>query len=114
MDFLAWSIFSLLTWNGKNFAIFINSSAKFSETVLKSLNSDVLKIYNFEQIKSKIKLSNDKVDAIIIGTEWNEFRALNFSKIRKIVKKPVIFDLRNIYRASEIKNKGFEYYGIGQ
>ena len=56
----------------------------------------------------------DKVDAIIIGTEWNEFRALNFSKIRKIVKKPVIFDLRNIYRASEIKNKGFEYYGIGQ
>jgi len=39
-----------------------NSSAKFSDTVLKSLNSDVLKIYNYEDIKSKIDLSDNKVD----------------------------------------------------
>ena len=39
-----------------------NSSAKFSDDVLKSLNADVLKIYNFEEISSKISLSNDKID----------------------------------------------------
>ena len=48
----------------KNFDIknISNSSAKFSDSVLKSLNSDVLKIYNFEEIKPKIKLSNNEVD----------------------------------------------------
>ena len=48
----------------KNFNIknISNSSAKFSDTVMKSLNSDVLKIYNFEEIYPKIKLSNNKVD----------------------------------------------------
>ena len=42
--------------------------------------------------------------AIIIGTEWNEFRALNFKKISKILKEKIIFDLRNIYNALELKN----------
>ena len=54
------------------------------------------------------------VDGIIFGTEWNEFRALNFKKIKELVKNPVIFDLRNIYNASEIEKQGFEYYGIGK
>ena len=54
------------------------------------------------------------VDGIIIGTEWNEFRALNFSKIKKTINNPVIFDLRNIYNTAEIEKQGFEYYGIGK
>ncbi len=54
------------------------------------------------------------VDAIVIGTEWNEFRALNFSKISKIVKTKKIFDLRNIYDGSELERIGFEYYGTGK
>ena len=54
------------------------------------------------------------VNAIIIGTEWNEFRALNFNKIFKNIKEPTIFDLRNIYRSEEMKEKGFTYYGIGK
>ena len=53
-------------------------------------------------------------DAIIIGTEWNEFRALNFPEISKIVKNKKIFDLRNIYNASELERIGFEYYGTGK
>ena len=50
----------------------------------------------------------DKVDAIIIGTEWNEFRALNFSKIKEKIKDAIIFDLRNIYRRAELEELGFE------
>jgi len=54
------------------------------------------------------------VDAIIIGTEWNEFRALNFTKIKEKIKEAIIFDLRNIYRSAELEELGFSYYGIGK
>ncbi len=52
--------------------------------------------------------------AIIIGTEWNEFRALDFLKITGSSKKLVIFDLRNIYNAKEIEDLGFKYFGTGK
>ncbi len=56
----------------------------------------------------------NNVGAIVIGTEWNEFRALNFSEIGKIVATKKIFDLRNIYDGSELERVGFEYYGTGK
>ena len=52
--------------------------------------------------------------AIIIGTEWNEFRALDFLKIKVSSENLVIFDLRNIYNAKEIENLGFQYFGTGK
>ncbi len=52
--------------------------------------------------------------AIIIGTEWNEFRALNFVEIGKIVKEKKIFDLRNIYNRYELEKLGYRYYGTGK
>ena len=52
--------------------------------------------------------------AIIIGTEWNEFRALDFLKIKGSSKNLVIFDLRNIYNPKEIKDLGFQYFGTGK
>ena len=52
--------------------------------------------------------------AIIIGTEWNEFRALNFKKISKNLKEKIIFDLRNIYIPEDLKELGFKYYGTGK
>jgi len=54
------------------------------------------------------------VNAIIIGTEWNEFRALNFHKIKEKIKNPIIFDLRNIYKSEELEKIGFSYYGVGK
>ena len=53
-------------------------------------------------------------DAIIIGTEWNEFRALNFKKISNLLQEKIIFDLRNIYIPEDLKEMGFEYYGTGK
>ena len=52
--------------------------------------------------------------AIIIATEWNEFRALDFLKIKESSKNLVIFDLRNIYNSKEIKDLGFQYFGTGK
>ena len=52
--------------------------------------------------------------ALIIATEWNDFRALNLNKIKKDMKEPIIFDLRNIYNKLELEELGIEYYGIGK
>lgn len=68
---------------------------------------------NFKYFNSPYQAC-ENADAIIIGTEWNEFRALNFSTIAKLIKKKKIFDLRNIYNSEELKKLGYEYYGTGK
>ena len=52
-------------------------------------------------------------DALLIVTEWNEFRRPNFPRMRELLKNPVVFDGRNIYDPSEMKKLGFVYYSIG-
>jgi UDPglucose 6-dehydrogenase len=53
-------------------------------------------------------------DALAVVTEWNEFRTPDFLKIKKHLKKPLIFDGRNIYNQEELRKMGFTYYGIGR
>jgi UDPglucose 6-dehydrogenase len=53
-------------------------------------------------------------DALIVITEWPEFRVLNYRVMEKLMKEKVIFDGRNIYDPSEMKEFGFTYYGIGR
>jgi UDPglucose 6-dehydrogenase len=53
-------------------------------------------------------------DALIILTEWNEFRRPNFDAIKQRLKQPVIFDGRNIYDPADLKKLGFAYFGIGR
>lgn len=53
-------------------------------------------------------------DAIVILTEWNEFRALDLKHLKKIVKSPVLVDLRNIYKPDEAISAGFDYISIGR
>ena len=75
---------------------------------------------NAKFILPKISYCNDvqetciNADAIIIATEWNEFRALNFKALKDKMKDNIIFDLRNIYNKEEINNLNFVYYGIGK
>ena len=52
--------------------------------------------------------------AIVIITEWNEFRSLDLERVKNIVSKPVLIDLRNIYSAPELLSAGFEYYSLGR
>jgi len=53
-------------------------------------------------------------DALILLTEWNEFRKPDFDKMKSLMKTPVIFDGRNIYNPKLLKEKKFVYYGIGR
>jgi UDPglucose 6-dehydrogenase len=56
-----------------------------------------------------------KVDLIIIHTEWDEFKNLNFSKIKNNNKKVIIYDLRNLYDNEFFNNKNnITYYSIGR
>ncbi len=53
-------------------------------------------------------------DALVIATEWNEFREPDFPRMRKLMKSPVIFDGRNIYSPDQMKAQGFTYYSVGR
>ena len=52
-------------------------------------------------------------DALLLVTEWPEFRVPNFNVVSKLLKNKVVFDGRNIYDREELKELGFDYYGIG-
>jgi UDPglucose 6-dehydrogenase len=56
----------------------------------------------------------DGADALVIVTEWEEFRALNMSRIKTLLKEPILIDLRNIYRREELAPLGFRYASIGR
>lgn len=53
-------------------------------------------------------------DALVILTEWDEFRALDMQRIKKLLKKPNVIDLRNIYKSKNMKNLGFNYVSVGR
>ena len=53
-------------------------------------------------------------DALAVITEWNEFRRPDFDRMKSLMKRPVIFDGRNIYDPKLMKEKGFVYFGIGR
>ena len=53
-------------------------------------------------------------DALIIVTEWNEFRTPNFERMKSLMKRPIIFDGRNLYDLDQVEQAGFEYYSIGR
>jgi UDPglucose 6-dehydrogenase len=53
-------------------------------------------------------------DALVVGTGWPEFRALDFDRIKHLLKKPVIVDTKNLLDSTRLRALGFEYVGIGR
>jgi UDPglucose 6-dehydrogenase len=53
-------------------------------------------------------------DALVFVTEWNQFRALDMSRVRDLMKNPRIADLRNIYDPADLRELGFEYVCVGR
>jgi UDPglucose 6-dehydrogenase len=53
-------------------------------------------------------------DALLIVTEWNEFKQLNWEKIRRFMRQPVVVDGRNLYDPAELAARGFTYWGVGR
>ncbi|HEX9657927.1 MAG TPA: UDP-glucose/GDP-mannose dehydrogenase family protein [Bacteroidota bacterium] len=86
-----------------------------------------LRVHDPEALDEVKKLVGDKIqyfennydalkgaDAMAVVTEWNEFRRPDFSRMKSLLKSPVIFDGRNIYNPGKLREMGFTYYGIGR
>ncbi|MFY9742340.1 MAG: UDP binding domain-containing protein, partial [Candidatus Sulfotelmatobacter sp.] len=54
------------------------------------------------------------MDALVVGTGWPEFRALDFDRIKHLLKKPIIVDTKNLLDAVRLRAMGFEYVGVGR
>jgi UDPglucose 6-dehydrogenase len=61
---------------------------------------------NYEALKG--------ADALVVATEWNDFRRPDFDRMKSLMKQPIIFDGRNIYDPRVMVERGFVYYGIGR
>ncbi|MBW1840509.1 MAG: UDP-glucose/GDP-mannose dehydrogenase family protein [Deltaproteobacteria bacterium] len=81
---------------------------------------DPVAIENADNILNDVRFFDDPYetirdcDALILVTEWNEFRNLNMRAVKNLLKNPIVIDGRNIYDPGEMKNLGFTYMGIGR
>jgi UDPglucose 6-dehydrogenase len=53
-------------------------------------------------------------DALVVVTEWNEFKQLDRARLRDLMRQPILFDGRNIYEPDEMARSGFTYRGVGR
>jgi UDPglucose 6-dehydrogenase len=53
-------------------------------------------------------------EALIVATEWNQFRGLDFDRLKAAMSNPVVFDLRNVYEPEAMRERGFTYAGVGR
>ena len=81
----------------------------FDPTGLKKEFSNLKNVFYIDNIKESVQGS----DLVIIHTEWNDFKSINFKNLVR-GKKFIIYDMRNIYSPMKIKNQGFKYYSIGR
>lgn len=76
-------------------------------------------VWRFEHIKDNIEFCEDEyeasigTEAVIILTEWHQFRNMDLERLRKSMNNSYFFDLRNIYKREFVENKDFQYYGVG-
>ena len=74
----------------------------------------------FKKFQKNIKWHNDAYtsmkgcDALIILTEWNQFRALDLKKVKALLKNPTLIDFRNNYNPKELIDFGFNYSSVGR
>jgi UDPglucose 6-dehydrogenase len=76
--------------------------------------------WRLRSIRDKLFFAADEYDAVtgsdalVLLTEWNQFRNLDLPRVKALLARPYFFDLRNIYRRSEAENAGLRYVGIGK
>lgn len=81
---------------------------------------DPVAVEDARKVMPKITYCKDAYDAakganaIVIVTEWNQFRNLDFGRIKKLLKGNFFFDLRNIYDPERLRKTGFKYYSVGR
>jgi UDPglucose 6-dehydrogenase len=68
---------------------------------------------NVEMFDDSYTMAKD-CDALMVVTEWNEFKQLDLEKIKSLLKSPIIYDGRNIYEPQRMKEMGFTYKAVGR
>jgi UDPglucose 6-dehydrogenase len=71
-------------------------------------------LLNDVQFTTDLYTCADGADAVVVMTEWNEFRALDFTRLRQIMRGDVLIDLRNVYNAELATQYGFAYTSVGR
>jgi UDPglucose 6-dehydrogenase len=76
--------------------------------------------WRLESIKDALVFAKDEydsldgADALVLMTEWNQFRNLDLDRVKKLLRQPLFFDLRNVYKREDLEGQGFSYFGVGQ
>lgn len=76
--------------------------------------------WRLESIKGSTYYAKDEYDAIegsdalVLLTEWNQFRSLDLDRVKKLLRRPFFFDLRNVYKRDEVESQGFTYFAVGK
>jgi len=81
---------------------------------------DPMAMENTKKILPDLKYCQDEYEtskdanALVILTEWNQFRNLDLNRLKNLMNNPIIFDMKNLYEPEKVKQLDFEYYGIGR
>jgi UDPglucose 6-dehydrogenase len=59
-------------------------------------------------------LAAEGADALVVGTGWPEFRALDFARMRKVLRRPLIIDTKNLLDSERLRAMGYQYMGVGR
>lgn len=76
--------------------------------------------WRLESIKTSLVFASDEYDALsgsdalVLMTEWNQLRNLDLARVKALLKKPVFFDLRNVYKREDVEGAGFSYFAVGR
>ncbi|MDR3343950.1 MAG: UDP-glucose/GDP-mannose dehydrogenase family protein [Treponema sp.] len=77
-------------------------------------------LWRLESMKDAITFGTDEyaaidgADALVVMTEWNQYRNLDLERVKRLLTRPIFFDLRNVYKRKDMKQKGFDYFAVGQ
>jgi UDP-glucose 6-dehydrogenase len=74
----------------------------------------VLKEYRVIVDKSTVPVAVRDAEALVLATEWPEFGEVDLSEVHQLMRMPVVFDGRNLFNPSTMRDLGFEYFGIGR
>ena len=105
------TLIELITGAGAHIRAYDAEAAETAQRLFS--NNDKLSICSNSD-ETLTDADNGPVDALLIVTEWNEFRSPDFTQLKNALKQPVIFDGRNLYDPKHLAELGFSYYSIGR
>ena len=76
--------------------------------------------WRLESCKDSVSYHDDEyeamraADAIVLMTEWNQYRNLDLDRVKNLLAKPLFFDLRNVYKRDDVESRGFAYFAVGK